>query len=68
MVLNSKKSRFEVIPAYLLIGRGSNTRPYIIMKDKLIITTALDELELEVIKHQIKLLMQKAKAILGHEI
>jgi hypothetical protein len=38
------------------------------MKDKLIITTALDELELEVIKHQIKLLMQKAKAILGHEI
>tara|TARA_R110002050_G_scaffold197849_1_gene332656 strand:- start:110 stop:226 length:117 start_codon:yes stop_codon:yes gene_type:complete len=38
------------------------------MKDKLNITEALDELELEVIKHQIKLLKQKAKAILSREI
>lgn len=38
------------------------------MKDKLNITEAIDELELQVIKHQIKLLMQKVKAILRHEI
>lgn len=38
------------------------------MKDKLNITEAIDELELQVIKHQIKLLKEKAKAILNHEI
>ena len=38
------------------------------MKDKLNITEAIDELELQVIKYQIKLLIQKAKAILNHDI
>jgi hypothetical protein len=38
------------------------------MKDKLTTTEAIDEMERQVLKQQIKQLIQKAKSILRHEV